>query len=73
MTQRMPPRKLSMEGGREGGREEGREARTYLSPTMDANTVSLRESRSQKPPIITNKIPLRKLIIGSRSPSGTCP
>ena len=46
---------------------------TDLSPTMEAKTVSLSESRSQKPPMMTKRMAESCEIMGSKSPSGTCP
>lgn len=40
---------------------------------MEAKTVSLSESRSQKPPMTTKRMEESCVIMGSRSPSGTCP
>jgi hypothetical protein len=45
----------------------------YLKPTRDAKTVSFRESNSQKPPMMTKRIPERYVIIGRRSPPGSWP
>lgn len=40
---------------------------------MEAKTVSLSESRSQKPPMMTKRMAESCEIMGSKSPSGTCP